>query len=392
LESSVLAVGTSDEVRATDALIKKLRSYTDDKPILFDARKISDGGIGVYSQNLINTLVQNNIRVTLLGDPDKVNAFAWAAKVQVLPQNVARYSLEEMFLLARYIAFDRYALFHVPHYTLPFGVSIPTIITVHDLIHITHPETIYHRPLAWLWIGSGLMRASLVTTVSMATKKDLLQTFSWIPSLGARLAVTANLLPDWAEQQDIAAAAESKNFFVAVSQAKPHKGILDLIKAFSHANDQARGEFRLIIAGFGATRLRELREYRDLLAARSDIEVIGSLSNAEISQRYRDARFVIIPSRAEGFGLMMIEAHAHGTPVVFRPVPALQELVSTHDICAADFSVTALSAAISRAMKEDVLLSPEQRRQVQNTVLPYNKTVLEDALLSGYLRAMGRVE
>jgi glycosyltransferase involved in cell wall biosynthesis len=391
LESSVLAVGTSDEVRATDALRKKLRSYTDDKPILFDARKISDGGIGVYSQNLINTLVQNDIRVTLLGDPDKINAFAWAAKVQVLPQNVARYSLEEMFLLARSIAFDRYALFHVPHYTLPFGVSIPTMITVHDLIHITHPETIYHRPLAWLWIGSGLMRASLVTTVSMATRQDLLQKFSWIPALDARLMVTANQLPDWAEQQDITA-AESKTFFVTVSQAKPHKGILDLIKAFSQANDLANREFRLVIAGFGSARLRELSEYGDLLAARSDIKIIGSLSNAELSQCYREARYVIIPSRAEGFGLMMIEAHAHGTPVVFRPVPALQELVSTHDICAADFSVTALSAAISRAMKEDVLLSPEQRRQVQNTVLPYNKTALEDALLSGYLRTMGRVE
>ena len=111
MDLSVLAADRKGDVSDRSAIRNTLKSYTDEKPILFDARKISDGGIGVYSQNLIRTLIKNDIKVALLGDTDKINTFPWRSQVEVLPQNAARYSFEEMFLLARHIPFQRFSVF-----------------------------------------------------------------------------------------------------------------------------------------------------------------------------------------------------------------------------------------------------------------------------------------
>ena len=107
------------------------------------------------------------------------------------------------------------------------------------------------------------------------------------------------------------------NKFIAVGRLEEQKGFDILIKAFksvvaSHSNAS------LEIYGEGTQRgvLRKLiREF--------DLEESVTLKGAtkDISRAYAGADFFVLSSRFEGFGLVIVEAQAHGLPVVSFDCP-----------------------------------------------------------------------
>jgi glycosyltransferase involved in cell wall biosynthesis len=68
---------------------------------------------------------------------------------------------------------------------------------------------------------------------------------------------------------------------------------------------------------------------------RRHVRVLDRVSDAELIWLYRNARFTVFPSYAEGFGLAAAESLSFGTPVVVSDCPALVEategLMPAHD-------------------------------------------------------------
>jgi glycosyltransferase involved in cell wall biosynthesis len=58
---------------------------------------------------------------------------------------------------------------------------------------------------------------------------------------------------------------------------------------------------------------------------RNHLRVLGPVSDAQLIWLYRNARFTVFPSLAEGFGLGAAESLSFGTPVVVSDCPALLE-------------------------------------------------------------------
>ena len=130
--------------------------------VCIDARKHSHGGIGVYIQNAITALLRHGVKLTLLlNEEDSVlSNISPSVKTQVVSAKPSTF--RELFFLASEVDWEGVDVFHTPNYILPFGVPVPSVITVHDLIHIKLPER-WTYPLMALPL-LGLLSLELVAS------------------------------------------------------------------------------------------------------------------------------------------------------------------------------------------------------------------------------------
>jgi glycosyltransferase involved in cell wall biosynthesis len=323
--------------------------------LLFDGRKIGDGGIGVYIDNTIRGLLAlGDVEIAVISPRRKANQVSWQHDVVWIYDETKPYSVGEYVFLGRRMQPAFFDVFHSPHYTLPFALPIPSVVTIHDLIHIEQPQSFYYPFVARRLVRSALKRADAIIAVSEATKRALVQLS---PGVSERVAVIPNAIPSYLEEthrscitsERVQALIKDGPFFLAVlSNAKPHKGILDLVRAYSEVA-RASNTPRLILAGYGTRALNNDRQLVELVAATPALVALGEVEDEELRALYKAADSVIIPSLAEGFCLPALEAKSVGTRVVCRPIPAVRELVSSNDIIAEDHSCAALAEAIQTA-------------------------------------------
>jgi len=323
--------------------------------LLFDGRKIGDGGIGVYIDNTIRGLLAlGDVEVAVISPRRKAEQVSWRHDVVWIYDETKPYSLGEYVFLGRRMQPSYFDVFHSPHYTLPFSVPIPAVVTIHDVIHIEHPESFYYPFVARRLVRSALKRADAVIAVSEATQRALVKL---APRVSDRIAVIPNTIPHYLE--DLAAPpsvsarvqelVRAGPFFVSViSNTKPHKGLSDLVQAYAESQHDTRMP-ALVLVGYGARALRSDLQLSERVRTTPGIVALGEVTEGELRALYESADSVIIPSLAEGFCLPALEAKSVGTRLVCRPVPAIKELVSGDDIVASDHSCAELTKAIQLA-------------------------------------------
>lgn len=124
------------------------------------------------------------------------------------------------------------------------------------------------------------------------------------------------------------AEASHKKFLAVGRFANAHKGFDILIEAFALFAKENK-EWALEIVGGGP----EEPLYRSLIADNrlSDRVRICPFTD-DIQKHYAGASVYVLSSRWEGFGLVVVEAMAHGLPVIASRLPVMQELLGGKDV------------------------------------------------------------
>jgi phosphatidylinositol alpha-1,6-mannosyltransferase len=93
-----------------------------------------------------------------------------------------------------------------------------------------------------------------------------------------------------------------------------YKGHDELLDVWAKVMASAPGA-RLVVAG-GGDDLHRLREKASALGLTEHVTFTGRVTDEQLASLYRDAAFLVMPSRDEGFGLVYLEAMRAGKPCV----------------------------------------------------------------------------
>ena len=118
--------------------------------------------------------------------------------------------------------------------------------------------------------------------------------------------------------------------FLTVRNLVPRMGLESLIQAFGQS-DVLKTKALLLIGGEGVLkeRLASMVEKNNL---RGYIRLLGHISDQELPGLYQAADFFVLPTKSlEGFGLVILEAMACGTPVLGTPVGGIPETLEKFD-------------------------------------------------------------
>jgi glycosyltransferase involved in cell wall biosynthesis len=116
---------------------------------------------------------------------------------------------------------------------------------------------------------------------------------------------------------------EKQKLVLSVGAIQRRKNIARLVKAFEALPDPWRLALAGAPDGYGAA--EELRAVEES-PARSRIDLLGYVSSAELDSLYSRASVFIFPSLDEGFGMPILEAMAHGVPVITSNCSAMPEV------------------------------------------------------------------
>ena len=120
-----------------------------------------------------------------------------------------------------------------------------------------------------------------------------------------------------------------------VGRVSKEKSIEDFLKINTNST-----QFKKIVVGDGP----DLERLKDLY---KKVEFVGYKKGEELAQYYRDADVFVFPSKADTFGLVIIEALACGTPVAAYNVTGPKDILTDKTGVMDDN----LGNAVSKAMR-----------------------------------------
>jgi glycosyltransferase involved in cell wall biosynthesis len=300
----------------------------------FDARLIGALGIGRYISGLLPqlALILGDRLTVLAGRPDAAIVRALiGGSARLVTVNAPPYRLAEQSLLPISLLRADLALIHFPHYNLPLVKPGHFVVTVHDLFPFQFPEIHsgpFPRVVNQLLMRNAVRRAQRIITPSQTTAAAVKQSF---PEAGDRVLTIPEAADDRfnAIRNPEAEAAWQLRlgirppYIFYLGQWKAYKNLPILLEAFKLVN-RAHPTSQLVIAGDDPRHPEVRRDAAGLLEG--SVVLPGRLPESAVPDLYRGAAVVVLPSRAEGFGLPVIEAMACGVPVACSDLPVLHEI------------------------------------------------------------------
>jgi len=175
-------------------------------------------------------------------------------------------------------------------------------------------------------------------------------------------------------------------------------GLDVLIDAWAQALPELPARAQLLVAGDGPLR-GELDEHIARHGVRDSVRLLGRVDDDTLVDLYRASDVGIVPTRSfEGFGLVVIEAAACGTPTIVTQVGGLPEAVAGlgSSLIVPPGDAAALAARIAHAADEGGLPSRAQTRRFAERfswlgVVDRHRTVYREVLAPGGVQRRMRV-
>lgn len=285
-------------------------------------------GIGNYIRELVRTLheYRPSLKITIIGFMgyksllfSDINLAPNITSIELPVNYYPRYSS-----LAYYVLWMRLRLnkvltdinadvFWHPNTAYLPKVSIPVVVTIHDLLEWDTDaygmiSTFYRK---WV-LGRYKERCNAVVTVSDFSAERI--RFHY-PELEKRIQV----IPPFIKYKPITEPVVKEKLVLCVSNMKPYKNLCTLIQAFQ-ASELPHNGWKLVICGRIDEAFRKKNDFLD----DNTIYSTGYVDEISLANWYSKASVYVSPSTYEGFDLPVWEANHHGCKLILSDIPVHQ--------------------------------------------------------------------
>lgn len=221
----------------------------------------------------------------------------------------------------------------VVHYPLTLmvpSVHLPTVATVHDLLHRYMPDHFSRAELLWrrYWYEAVARRATIVITVSEHARGRIIES---LDIAAERVVAIPNGVdharfrpePGADEEALVAGLQLPERYIFYPASLWRHKNHLALLDALARTGDDT---LHLLLSGAAYGRAEEVMSHASRLGLDGRVRHLGTVPAPAIPVLYRRATAMAFPSSYEGFGLPPLEAMACGCPVASSRAAALAEV------------------------------------------------------------------
>lgn len=282
---------------------------------------------------------------------------------QVVPQ--AANGPATMWWLPEVVDLAGVDLFHATFNIMPAGLSMPCVVTIHDIMRLTHPElcrTGLRGEVERRFYGHGLRRAirsaEAIAAISSATADAIA---AYHPEATARTHVTRSgvseqFRPRRADHTALSALgiAPGRPFVLTVGQDAPYKNHEGALRSFALAFAH-RPDMELVMVRRGSGHDSRLAGLARSLGIDSRVRFLRTVSTDELVSLYGAASTLLHPSFAEGFGNPVVEAMACGCPVVTSSVSSMPEIAGGAALLADPNDIGAIANCLNRIAGSAVL-------------------------------------
>ncbi|MEQ9092786.1 MAG: glycosyltransferase family 1 protein, partial [Miltoncostaeaceae bacterium] len=227
----------------------------------------------------------------------------------------------------------------VIHATQPDLVpSGPVVATCYDLIPLRFRDEYLAGPgrlpeaLAYRRQMARLRAATLVVAISQETAADLRNLARVdagrirVVPLGGPLSAEPTAPHEPSTRPHSGESVPEGPFALYSGSLEPHKNLTLLVDALAALGDRAP-DLRLVLTGpWSPGRLARLRDRAEEAGVAGRILWLGHVPTSELAALRARALCQVVPSRAEGDGLPVLEAMAAGLPVLAGDTPAVREV------------------------------------------------------------------
>jgi glycosyltransferase involved in cell wall biosynthesis len=239
------------------------------------------------------------------------------------------------------------------------GSGNQVVVTVHDLLAWTHPESLTATTVGWH--KAMLKRARKHADAIVVPTHALAERLSMVAEFGDRVRVIGTApRPGLQLPRDAAARAArlglTSDFLVTAGTLEPRKGILDLLEALGRPGVPDIPVIMLGPDSWGEVHLATAAEEAGVRPDR--VRALTVDDPADLATILSAAAAFVAPSHEEGSGTSLIEAFSLGVPVIHSDTPAYLEVSADAGLAVPVGTggyVDRLAAAVTSVVENDAL-------------------------------------
>lgn len=298
------------------------------KNITVDARMINSSGIGTVIKNILKRMVilKPEWNFFILGNLLELKEYDFFKQnnIKLISCEAPIYSIKEQIELIKKIPKETDVMWS-PHYNISILYKGKLIVTIHDVFHLAMPQFVkgMHKQLyARFMFNMVKYKANKIICVSNFTASELEKYVSIDKN---KVEVVYNGIDKEWFNVNLEKPVYDKPYLLYVGNVKPHKNLINLVKAFELIKDKIPHD--LIIVGKKEGFITGDKEVYNLVKNISNrIIFTGYIDDNLLKQYYKQADLFIFPSLYEGFGLPPLEALATDTKVICSKISVFKEV------------------------------------------------------------------